>query len=81
MPLLAPYTFGAWIILFLLAFREFTLPQVITAGSDPFVISTLVFNLAVDPDQRAALSMMTVAFLIVVLLFIRVFVLKKIRAF
>lgn len=80
-PLLAPYTFGAWIILFLLAFREFTLPQVITAGSDPFVISTLVFNLAVDPDQRAALSMMTVLFLIVVLLFIRVFVLKKIRAF
>ena len=80
-PLLAPYTFGAWIILFLLAFREFTLPQVITAGSDPFVISTLVFNLAVDPDQRAALSMMTVAFLIVVLLFIRVFILKKIRAF
>ncbi len=80
-PLVAPYTFGAWVLLFLLAFREFTLPQVVTAGSEPFVISTLVFNLQTDPDQRAALAVLTVAFLFLMLVFLRVFVLKRIRSF
>lgn len=80
-PLVAPYTFGAWILLFLLAFREFTLPQVITAGSEPFVISTLVFNLENDPDQRAALAVLTVLFLFSMLVFARMFVLKRVRSF
>ena len=82
LPLVAPYTIGAWIILFLLAFREFTLAQVITSGSDPWVISTLVFSLrSTQGDQAAALSVLTVGFLFLVLVFIRVVGLRRIRSF
>ncbi len=82
LPLVAPSIFGAWLILFLIAFREFTLAQVITAGSEPFVISTLVYNLrGTNSDQSSALSVLTVIFLFLVLLFLRVFVMKKVRAF
>ncbi len=82
LPLVAPYTVGAWIILFLLAFREFTLAQVITSGSDPWVISTLVFSLrGTQGDQSAALSVLTVGFLFLVLVFIRVVGLRRIRSF
>ncbi len=81
LPLVAPSIFGAWLILFLIAFREFTLAQVLTAGSEPFVISTLVYNLRrIDSDQAAALSVLTVAFLFLFLVFLRVFVMKRVRA-
>ena len=82
LPLVAPSIFGAWLILFLIAFREFTLAQVLTAGSEPFVISTLVYNLrGINSDQAAALSVLTVAFLFLFLVFLRVFVMKRVRAF
>ena len=82
LPLVIPYTMGAWIILFLLAFREFTLAQVITSGTDPWVISTLVFNLrGTQGDQAAALSVLTVVFLFAVLIFVRVVGLRRIRSF
>ena len=82
LPLVAPSIFGAWLILFLIAFREFTLAQVLTAGSEPFVISTLVYNLrGINSDQAAALSVLTVVFLFLFLVFLRVFVMKRVRAF
>ena len=82
LPLVAPSIFGAWLILFLIAFREFTLAQVLTAGSEPFVISTLVYNLrSINFDQASALSVLTVAFLFLFLVFLRVFVMKRVRAF
>ena len=82
LPLVAPSIFGAWLILFLIAFREFTLAQVLTAGSEPFVISTLIYNLrSINSDQAAALSVLTVAFLFLFLVFLRVFVMKRVRAF
>ena len=82
LPLVAPSIFGAWLILFLIAFREFTLAQVLTAGSEPFVISTLVYNLrSMNFDQASALSVLTVAFLFLFLVFLRVFVVKRVRAF
>ena len=68
--------------MFLIAFREFTLAQVLTAGSEPFVISTLIYNLrSINSDQAAALSVLTVAFLFLFLVFLRVFVMKRVRAF
>ena len=82
LPLVAPSIFGAWLILFLIAFREFTLAQVLTAGSEPFVISTLIYNLrGINSDQAAALSVLTVVFLFLFLVFLRVFVMKRVRAF
>ena len=54
----------------------------LTAGSEPFVISTLVYNLrSINFDQASALSVLTVAFLFLFLVFLRVFVVKRVRAF
>ena len=82
LPLVAPSLLGAWIILFLVAFREFTLAQVLTAGSEPFVISTLIYSLrAINFDQASALSVLTVAFLFLFLVFLRVFVMRRLSMF
>lgn len=81
-PLVAPSLMGAWVLLFLVAFREFTLPVVVHRATAPHVISVLVFNLwNLSQGQAAALGVLTVAFLVLFLLFLRLYVMKKIRAF
>ena len=82
LPLVSPSVFGAWVLLFLVAFREFTLPLIVHRATAPHVISVLVFNLwGLDQGQAAALGVLTVVFLATVLIFIRVYVMKKFRSF
>ena len=81
-PLVSPSLFGAWILLFLVAFREFTLPLIVHRATAPHVISVLVFNLYANfQGQAAALGVLTVVFLAGFLVFIRLYVMRKIRAF
>ena len=80
LPLVAPSALGAWVLLFLVAFREFTLPMVLHRGSDPLVVSVLVFKLWQNHQgQAAALGVLTVGFLALVLLLMRVYVLPRVR--
>ncbi len=81
-PLVSPSLFGAWILLFLVAFREFTLPLIVHRATAPHVISVLVFNLYGQfQGQAAALGVLTVIFLAGFLTFIRLYVMRKIRTF
>ena len=81
-PLISPALLGAWILLFLVAFREFTLPLVVHRATSPHVISVLVFNLSSQKQgQAAALGVLTVLFLFTFLVFMRFYLMKKIRIF
>ena len=78
LPLVAPSAFNAWVLLFLVAFREFTLPMVLHRGSDPLVVSVLVFKLWQNyQGQAAALGVLTVGFLALTLLVLRVSVMRR----
>ena len=79
-PLMAPTLFGAWVLLFLVAFREFTLPLVIGRESPPFVVSVLIWKLwGQHAGQAAALSVLTVCFLAVVLVALRLIAVRRFR--
>ena len=71
-PLVRPSTLGAWLFLFVVAFRELTLPLVINADGPPFVVSTLIWKLwGSDTGQAAALGVLSVGFMLALLLALR----------
>lgn len=77
-PLLLPHAFNAWVLLFLVAFREFTLPLVLYRGSEPLVVSVLVFKLWQNHQgQAAALGILTVGFLIISILLLRKTIMRR----
>ena len=79
-PLAAPSIFSAWVLLFLVAFREFTLPLVVGRESPPFVVSTLIWKLwGQHTGQAAALGVITVLFLSASLLLVRWAVFRRYR--
>ena len=80
LPLAAPSVFGAWVLLFLVAFREFTLPLVVGRESPPFVVSVLTWKLwGQHTGQAAALGVLTVLFLSLAVLALRILVFKRWR--
>jgi iron(III) transport system permease protein len=82
LPLVSPTAFAAWVLLFLVAFREFTLPLVVGRESPPFVVSVLIWKLwGQHAGQAAALGVLTVVFLSAVLLGLRLFVFRRLRRF
>ncbi len=77
-PLLRPSTFGAWVFLFVVAFRELTLPLIINSDGPPFVVSTLVWKLwGSYTGQAAALGVLSVASVLVVLLALRWYAVRR----
>ena len=71
LPLVSPSVLGAWLLLFLVAFREFTLPLVVGRESPPLVVSVLIWKLwGLHTGQAAALGVMTVGFLSAVLVLV-----------
>ena len=79
-PLAAPSVFSAWVLLFLVAFREFTLPLVVGRESSPFVVSVLIWKLwGQNTGQAAALGVITVVFLSVTLLALRLLTFRRWR--
>jgi len=71
-PLVKPSLLAAWVLLFLVAFREFTLPLVVGRESPPFVVSVLIWKLwGQHTGQAAALGVLTVAFLSAAVLVLR----------
>ena len=77
-PLLRPSTFGAWVFLFVVAFRELTLPLIINSDGPPFMVSTLVWKLwGSYTGQAAALGVLSVAFVLGVLLALRWYAVRR----
>ena len=72
-----PSVFGAWVLLFLVAFREFTLPLVVGRESPPLVVSVLTWKLwGLHTGQAAALGVITVVFLSLTVLALRLLVFR-----
>ena len=71
-PLTAPSWLAAWLLLFLVAVREFTLPLVVGRESPPFVVSVLIWKLwGQHAGEAAALGVLTVVFLLIAVLGVR----------
>jgi iron(III) transport system permease protein len=80
LPLALPSVVGVWVLLFLVAFRELTLPLVVGRESPPFVVSVLIWKLwAQHAGQAAALGVLTVVFLSSIVLGLRLLVFRRFR--
>jgi iron(III) transport system permease protein len=78
LPLAGPSLIGAWIILYLVAFKEFTLPMIVGRESPPFVISVFIWKLwHQHTGQAAALGVLTVGFLSMTVFALRSLTLKR----
>lgn len=81
-PLLAPSLAGAWLLLFIVGVREFTLPMVLHSP-DNIVLSVILWRLFTDGEmiQASALATLMLALVVCVTVLVRRTFLPRIRGF
>lgn len=82
LPLMAPSLLGAWLLLFIVGVREFTLPMVL-GSQDNIVLSVVLWRLFTDGqmNQAGALSTLVLVLIVTTTVLVRRLLLPRLRSF